>query len=136
LLIVLVIAASTCFYSGYAAQIESEGFYAPPFVTDMAMGIAEGQIEGSADLTPEEKEQVIAEFREQFEQQVEGWIEPYQRFIPMGIAVMLLGLLTTIVTLFSWIPMLILRILFAILGALHVTKVVTEMQEVKRLTID
>jgi len=35
------------------------------------MEIAEGQIEGSANLTLQEKEQAIAEFREQFDQQVE-----------------------------------------------------------------
>ena len=44
----LVIAACTLFYSGYAAQIEREGFTTPPFFIDMVTGIAEGQIEGSA----------------------------------------------------------------------------------------
>ena len=136
LLIALIIAACGLFYSGYAVQIESEGFTTPPFVIDMVAGIAEGQIEGSADLTPEGKEQAIAEFRQQFEQQVEDWIEPYQKFIPIGIAVILLGILMTIIELLSWLPILILRAIFAILAACHVTSVVTETQEVKRLTID
>ncbi len=136
LLIVLIIAACALFYSGYAEQIEREGFTTPPFVIDMVVEIAEGQIEGSADLTPQEKEQVIAEFREQFEQQVEDLIKPYQQFIPIGIAVMLLSILMTILSLLSWLPILILSAIFAILGACHVTKVVTETQEVKRVTID
>jgi len=136
LLTVLVIAACALFYSGYAAQIESEGFTTPPVVIDMVMGVAEGQIEGSADLTPEEKEQAIAEFREQFEQQLKDWVEPYQQFIPIGIAIMLLSILITILSLISWLPILILQGIFAILAACHVTTVVTETQEVKRVTID
>jgi len=136
LLIVLIIAACALFYSGYAAQIKSEGFTTPPFVIEMATGIAEGQIEGTPGLTPQEKEQVIAEFTEQFEQQVEDLIKPYQQFIPIGIAVMLLSILMTIIEFFSWLPILILRGIFAILAVSHVTKVVTETQEVERLTID
>ena len=136
LFIVLIIAACTLFYSGYARQIESEGFNTPPFIISMVTGMAEGQIEKSTDLTPEGKEQAIAEFREQFEQQVEVWIKPYQQFIPIGIAIILLSILMTIVSLISWLPTLILRAIFVILAASHVTNVVTEMQEVKRLTID
>ncbi len=136
LLIVLTIAACALFYSGYAAQIESEGFTTPPFVIDMVMEIAEGQIEGSPGLTPQEKEQVIAEFGEQFEQQVQDMIEPYQQLIPIGIAIILLEIVVLIIELFSWLPILILRAIFAILAACHVTKEITETQEVKRLTID
>ena len=136
LLMVLVIAACACFYSGYATQIEREGFTTPPFVIDMVTGIAEEQIEGNADLTPEEREQAIAEFREQFEQQMGDGIKPYQQFIPIGIAVMMLSILMFIVTLFSWLPILLLRAILAILSACQVTKVTVETQEVKRLTID
>jgi len=136
LLIALVIAACALFYSGYAARIESEGFTTPPFAIDMVTGIAEEQIEKSPGLTPQEKEQAMAEFRQQFEQQVEDWVKPYQQFIPIGIAVTLLGILMTIIGLLSWLPALILGAIFAILAACHVTSVVTEMQEVTRLTID
>jgi hypothetical protein len=136
LLMVLIIAACTLFYSGYAAQIEREGFTTPPFIIDIATGIAEGQIETSPGLTPQEKEQAIAEFKQQFEQQMEDVIKPYQQFIPIGVALILLGLLATIVDLFSWLPALILKGIFAILTARHITSVVMEMQEVKRLTID
>ncbi|MBA7651159.1 hypothetical protein ES703_58974 [subsurface metagenome] len=135
LLIVLIIAASACFYSGCAEQIKNEGFTMPPFVINMVTEIAEGQIEGSMGLTPAEKEQAIAEFREQFEQQMQGWIEPYQQFIPIGLAFTLLGFLMTTVTFFSWIPILLLRGIFAILTACHVTNVVTETKEIKRLTL-
>jgi hypothetical protein len=136
LFIALIIAACGCFYSGYADQIEEEGFTIPPFVTDMAGRIAEGQIEEEQSLTPEEKEQRVAEVKEEVEQQIERWIEPYEEFIPIGIAISLLGILMTIVQLLSWLPILILRAVFAILAACHVTSLVTETQEVERLTID
>lgn len=136
LAILVIIAVCTLFYCGYAAQIKREGLTAPPFIIDMATGIAEEQIETSPGLTSQEKEQAIVEFRQQFEQQMEDAIKPYQRFIPIGVALVLLGLLTLIVRLFSWLPTLILKAIFAILTACHVTSVVTEMQEVKRLTID
>jgi len=136
LTIVLIIAVCVLFYSGYAAQIEREGFTTPPFVIDMATGIAEEQIETIPGLTPQEKEQAIAEFRQEFEQQMEDVIKPYQKFIPAGIALILLGLLSTIIGLFSWLPALILKGIFTILAACHVTSVVMETREVERLTID
>lgn len=133
---VLLIAVCALFYFGYAAQIEREGFATPPFVVDIAVGMAEGQIEANPDLTPQEKAQAIAEFRQHFEQQVEDAVEPYHRFIPAGVALILLGLLTTITGLFSWLPALILKAVFAILTACRVTSVVTETKDVERLTID
>ena len=136
LLTVLIIAACALFYFGYAAQIKREGFTTPPFVIDMVTVMAEGQIEKSPGLPPQEKERAIAEFRQQFEQQVKDAIKPYQQFLPVGVAFILLGLLTTIIELLSWLPTLILKAIFAILTACHVTSVVTETQEVKRLTIN
>ncbi len=136
LLTVLIIAACALFYAGYAAQIESEGFTTPPFVIDMVRGMAEGQIEGSTDLTPQEKEQVMAGVSQEIKQQLEDRIEPYQQFVPIGVAIVLLSTLMTIIGFLLWLPTLILRGIFAILAACHVTKVVTETQEVKRVTID
>ncbi|MCL0076236.1 hypothetical protein M1N87_01460 [Dehalococcoidia bacterium] len=165
LLVVLIIAACASFYSGYAAQIEREGFTMPPidmvtgmaaeqiapFVTDIATGVVAGQIEGIADLPPGEKERAIAEFGEQLEQQVEGWIKlfqqqleqqveawitPYQQWMPIGIAIILLIFLMSNIRFFLWVPILVLRGIFAILAASHVTKMVTKTQEVRRLTID
>ena len=136
LLIVPIIAACALFYSGYAAQIKSEGFQTPSFAIDMVMGMAEGQIEAGADLTPEQKEQALAQFRAQFEQQIADWIKPYQPLIPIAITVMLFSLLMTVLSLISWLPVLVLSAIFPLLTACHVTREVTETQEVKRLTID
>jgi len=136
LLLVLVIAACALFYSGYAAQIKGEGFTTPPFVIDMVTGMAEGQMEGRTDITPEQKEQALAEIRAQFEQQIAEMIEPYQQLIPIGIALMLLSIIMTVLSFISWLPTVILSVIFAILAAAHVTKEVTETQEVQRVTID
>lgn len=136
LLIALVIAACACFYSGYAAQIKSEGFTTPPFVINMVTGMAERQMEGIPGMTPEQKEQALAEIRAQFEQQIEEIIKPYQQFIPIGVALILLSILMTVLSLISWLPTVILSVIFAILAAAHVTSVVAETQEVKRVTID
>lgn len=136
LAIVLVLAVCVLFYAGYASQIEREGFTTPSFVMNIAMEVAEGQIQSMPELTPQQREQAIADFRQLFEQQVEEAVKPYQKLIPITAAIILLGILTTIVRLFSWFPVLILKAIFAILTASHVTSVATETREVERLTID
>ena len=136
LAIVLVIAVCALFYAGYAAQLEREGFRAPPFVTDIVIEVVDRQIGAMPDLTPEQKEQVIAEFQQLLEQQIDEALRPYQKLIPAAVALILLGVLTAIVRLFSWFPALILKGIFALLTACHVTKVVTETKEVARLVID
>jgi len=136
LAIVLVIAACVLFYSGYAAQIDREGFTVPAGFIDAVAGITDDQIESIPGLTPQEREELSAELRQQVEQQLEDTIQPYQKLIPIVVALILLGLLTTIVRLFSWFPTLILKGVFAILTASHVVSVVTETREVERLIID
>jgi hypothetical protein len=136
LAIVLVIAVCVLLYAGYAAQIEREGFETPSFVMDIAMEVAERQIDAIPDLTPQQREQVLAEFQQLFEQQMEDTLTPYRKLIPAALALVLLGILTTIVRLFSWFPALILKGIFALLTACHVTSTVTETREVERLIID
>jgi hypothetical protein len=135
LLIVLVIAACAMFYSGYAAKIEREGFTPPAFVIDIATGIVENQIQAEPGLSPQEKEQAMAQFRQELEQQMADWIKPYQQYIPAGIALSLLGILITIIQFLSWLPVQFVRGIFAALTACHVLVMVTETQEVKRLTM-
>lgn len=88
------------------------------------------------DLTPAEKEQAIAEFGNQFEQELESRLEPYQGFIPIGIAVMMLGILMTAISLLSLLPVLVLKGIFSILTASQVTTEVTEIQKVTRPTLE
>jgi hypothetical protein len=136
LAIILVVAVCVLFYAGYAAQIEREGFKTQSFFMDIAMEVTERQIGAMPDLTLQQKDQAIAEFQQLFEQQIEDTLKPYQKLIPIAVALVLLGILTTIVRLFSWFPALILKAIFTILTAYHVTSTVTETREVERLTID
>jgi len=136
LTLVLVIAVCVLFYFGYAAQIERDGFSVPTVITDAVARITGDQIESIPGLTPQDREELLAELRQLIEQQLEDTIEPYQKLIPIAVALILLSLLTTVVRLFSWFPALILKGVFAILTASHVVSITTETREVERLTID
>ncbi len=85
------------------------------------------------------KEAIMAKFRDQLERAlvelVENAIRPYQRWIPLVLAINLFTLLAAIAFLLSWIPILALMVIFPLLTALGVTKVVAETRVVKRLTL-
>ena len=143
LLTTLAAVACASLYLGCAAQIEREGFSLPPTardaVTRMVMMPIERRIEGQAGLTQDEKERILAEVRVEMERQ---WLEPmeetlrrYESFVPIGIAAMLFISLTSVVSMLSWLPTLILGVVFLLLTVLRVTRVVTETREVERLTL-
>ncbi|HID61723.1 MAG TPA: hypothetical protein EYP49_03105 [Anaerolineae bacterium] len=140
-LLVMALSVMICgaLYFGYAAQIEKEGFSIPSSFIEMAMTPMEKQIEQEPDLTPAQREEVLAKFRQEFEDKVkkpmEDKIKPYERFIPLAVAVGLLQPLVFATSLLSWIPILVLRLVFLLLTVLKVAKVVTEMREVRRLTL-
>lgn len=139
----LAIAASTSLYFGYAAEIEENGFAFPPAVKEMigeiSMAPMRTQIEAQTDLTSEERDALLTEMTGSFEEQwmgpMEEMMRSYEKFIPLVVAFILLQLLAVINSLFSWIPSVILSIIFPILTALGVTRKVTETREVERLTI-
>jgi len=143
LLMTLAAVACASLYLGYASKIEREGFSLPSSardaITQIIMTPIERRIEQQTDLTPEEKEEILAEMHAQMESE---WLEPmeetlrrYEPFIPVGVAVTLLTPLISVITLFSWLPILVLQITFLLLTALRVTRVVTETREVERLTL-
>jgi hypothetical protein len=136
LLLALVIAACALFYTGYAAQIEREGFTIPTFVVDMAMDMAEGQVENVPGLTPQEREQALAEVRQGIEREIKNWVEPFEPLIPAVVAFIILGMLVTVVGLMNWLPVVALAGIFALLAASHVTRKVTEEREVERVVLD
>jgi len=127
------------FYFSYAAQIEKEGFSIPSSFVEMAVTSMEKQFEQQPDLTPAQREEVLAKFRQEFEDKVkkpiEDKIKPYERFIPLAAAIGLLQPLILVTSLLSWIPILVLRLVFPFLTALKVATVVTETREVRRLTL-
>jgi len=84
--------------------------------------------------------EVVIQFREEFQKMIdsfiEGTVKPYERYIPLAMALGLFMPLVTITSLLTWAPALFLRVLFTLLTALGVTKIVTENREVQRLIID
>ena len=138
LLMALAIVVCASLYLGYAAHIEKEGFSIPPQFTEAIMERMEKEIEKRVPAA--EREKALAEFREGFERGLgefeEKAVKPYERFIPLALALSLFMPLVTAIRLLSWIPILILRAAFPLLTALGVTRVVTEMRRVTRLTIE
>jgi len=86
-----------------------------------------------------ERDAIVAEFREQLEstlvELVEKAIKPYERWIPLVLAISLFSLLATITGLLSWIPILALKVIFPLLAILGVTEVAAETRVVRRLTL-
>jgi hypothetical protein len=87
-----------------------------------------------------EREEMIAEFREEFRHTVDEFFEqtvkPHEKLIPLGVAAGIFTPLVTVTRLLSWVPTMILNLVFYLLTALGVIKVVCETQEVQRLVID
>jgi hypothetical protein len=139
----LAIAASLSLYFGYVADIENSGFTFPPALKDsirqMAMAPMITQIEARTDLTPDEKDELLARTMQGFEEQ---WLDPVEQmlqsvagFVPWIVAFMLFQFLTVVNALLSWVPVVILSAIFPALTALGVTKKLTETREVERLTL-
>ena len=130
-------------YLGYAAHIEKEGFTLPPAFKEMMSKMTiipmREAIEAQTDLTPEEKERALAEMEEGFEEMwmgpLEEMIEPYERLIPVVVAVSAFMTAQTILSLLSWIPGLILAMIFPLLQITGMTRVVRETREVERVVI-
>lgn len=140
LLMTLSVVICGAFYFGYAAQIEKEGFSIPSSFVEMVMTSMEKQFDQQPDLTPAQREEISVKFRQEFEDKVkkpmEDKIKPYERFIPLAVAIGLLQPLVLITSLLSWMPILVLRLVFPLLMALKIAKVVVETREVRRLTLD
>jgi len=137
LLMVLVIVACGGLYLGYAAYVEQEGFSIPEPYIEMLMEQMEKQIEERAPA--EQRQEMIAQLRKEFRRGIDEFFErtvkPYERFIPLAIVAGLFMPLVTITRLLAWVPLIILSVIFPLLTALRVTKVVSETQEVQRLVI-
>lgn len=142
LLTVLIGVACASFYFGYAAHIEREGFTIPPAATDMiwermVMGMVKEGME--PELPASEREAILSKAREEFEREfigkMESAIEPYEKYIPISLAVWVLMFFVTAIRFVSWIPVLFLQLLFSLLTHLGVIEVVIETREVQRLTI-
>ena len=134
----LVLVGCGSLYIGYAAHIEQEGFSLPEIYVETFMDQLEKLIE--ARVPPGQREEVVGQFREEFQRGVDEFVEetvkPYEGLIPLGVAAGLFMPLVTLTRLLAWVPTAILSLFFRLLTASGVTKVITETQEVETLVID
>lgn len=137
LLMALVLVACGSLYFSCAAYIEREGFSMPEFYIEMSMKQVEKQIE--ARVPAKERQELVAELREEFRRGIDEFfqskVKPYEKFIPLAIAIGLFMTLVSITRLLGWVPTIFLSIIFPLLKVLGVTKVVSETREVERLTL-
>ena len=137
LLTTLILVACGSLFLGYREHIEREGFSIPDSYVELIMGLMEKQIVARVPIGGGE---VVVQFREEFQRSIDGFIDgtvkPYERFIPLAMALGLFMPLVTITGLLTWVPALFLKVLFTLLTALGVAKTVTETREVQRLIID
>ncbi len=139
LLVMLTAIACSSLYFGYAAEIEREGFSIPEGTIDWVVETADEHIIDRIlpdETTPEERQDALDELRDFLEGDVESDIEPYEGYIPVGLAAIVFGILTPAVLLISWIPLLILSLAFFLLTRFGVVKKVAKAVEVIRLSIE
>lgn len=139
LLVVLVAIACASLYSGYAAEIEREGFSIPEDAVDWVVEIADEQLDTMLPedtLSPEQKQEALDQLRDTLENETESAIEPYAGYIPMGLAAIVFMILMPAVLFLFWLPILILSLVFFILTRSGVVNEETEMVEATRLSIE
>ena len=138
LLMALVLVACGSLYLGSAADVEREGFSIPRPYLELFMEQMEKRIE--AQVPEGERQQAVAKFREEFWRMVDEFSErnlkPYERFIPVVIAMGLFFSLLTITRLLVSVPTALLGVIFPLLTSLGMTRVVTDTMDVQRLVLD
>ena len=136
-LMALILVACGSLYLGCAAHIEREGFSIPEFYIEMFMKPMETQIEAQGPVG--ERQEALAGFREEFRRAVaeffERMVKPYEQFIPLAVAASLFMPLVMISRLLAWVPAMFLSVVFPLLKALDVIRVVSETREVQTLVI-
>ncbi|HEY59439.1 MAG TPA: hypothetical protein G4N92_01955 [Anaerolineae bacterium] len=136
--IALVLLACGSIYIGCAAHIEQEGFSIPESFTEPFIEPMKEQI--TSQMQPQVRHEAEAELEEQFQGMLDDFsektLQPYEEYIPLAIAGMLFFSLYTVTNLFSFIPLAVLNLIFLLLSAVGMTKIVRETQEVEKLVME
>lgn len=137
LLIALILLASASLYHGVESYIEEQGLTIPETYTELFMDQLEKRIEEQ--VSPEERQKAVAEFRAEFQRTMDEFIEntvqPYEQFIPLVVVASIFMSLVTITRFLTWIPTILLHLTFALLESTKITKIVREEIEVQRLVL-
>jgi hypothetical protein len=140
LLVLLTAFACTSIYFGYAEEIDKNGFTFSEETTDWIVNVADEHVmdemfpEGT--LSDMERQDALDELGYYLENDVKNDMEPYDGYMPVGLAAVVFGIMTPITFLLSWIPILILSLAFIPLIRLGAVKKVAKAVEVVRLSIE
>lgn len=134
--LILIICGSL--YFGYAAHIKQEGFSIPEPYIEMIFEQIEKRVK--TQVPAEEYQETVVNLREELGQAINNFseqtIKPYERFIPLAIAIGLFTTLITITSLLTWIPAILLYIIFPLLKKSSMVKIVSETKDIQRLVIN
>jgi hypothetical protein len=140
----LVLAALVCagLYFGYAKSIDRNGFSLSPSAVNSIMNIADdygidrvASIMGAGTLNGSDRQEALTQLRDYLENDINSH-ESYADYAPVLIAAGAFAVLSIMLSLLSWLPPLILWLIFLILLRLNVIKKNTQMVEITRLGIE
>ena len=140
LLMLLTAFACTSIYFGYAEEIDKNGFTFSEETTDWIVNVTDEHImdkmfpEGT--LSDMERQDALDELRDYLEDDVKSDMEPYEDYTPVGLAAIVFGIMLPITLLLSWIPILILSLVFIPLIRFGAVKKSAKAVEVIRLSIE
>ena len=128
LIIALILLVSASIYRGVEAYIEDHGLAIPETYTEFFLDQLEKRIEEQ--VPPAERQKAVAELRAEFQRTMDEFIEntvqPYQQFIPLGIVLGIFMSLVTFTRFLTWIPAMLMNLIFRILESVGVSKTIHE----------
>jgi hypothetical protein len=135
LLVILVALACTSLYFGYANKINKEGFRLTDEGISSIVKYADDYIIDK--ILPEgvNKEQILLELRSYLDNDLQDDMVSYQGYVPMGFAAIAFSVLMLATFVLSWLPLLILSLIFFLLLRLKLVKRKAHPVEVTRLSI-
>lgn len=143
LLLLSVLTISTCvsFGLGYLADSSRRDYLVPPGIktalVDFTMSLTQGSIDAQS-LPPALKKAATDQVRKTVASgldDAEKSLQPYKSSIPVLLGVTLFSLLSTVLFVLAFVPLLLTRLVFAFLRLTGFAKVATETREVKHLVI-
>jgi hypothetical protein len=134
----LILLICAIIYVDSADHISIQGFVIPEKYLQLIMQPMQQQVISSMPLEKQEeaKSMFEAQFRGMLDDLYQKWIIPYEKYLPLLIAVGVFSALKTIETFFSWIPSVLLQISLALLIKIKFLREISETREITRLVIE
>jgi len=142
LFLILAIIAGVAFAQGYSIDAKKQSYIIPPQVkaplVEMILGQAKIMIE-SQKATPAQKEAILNEIRPQIEStmnDLEKKLERYPKAVPWVLGILFFSIIQMAFFVIGLFFGIILTLLFYLLKVTQFTNYITEMREVKWLTLE